>query len=108
MDKTSDLIILLYCCPYKSCLKEYRSKFNLKRHVEFYHLGQKPYICSACNKSFVSKQNLIEHQYIHSGVKPYKCTVCGQKFRQVSLLSLHKRTHSYNYQETLSYAIQLQ
>lgn len=97
-----------FCCPFETCNKSYHSKFNLRRHVEYNHLGKKPFICQVCNRNFVSKQNLIEHKFIHSGAKPYKCSICGKKFRQISLLSLHKRTHNSNYESTLKFAIDLQ
>ena len=108
MGKGLEIITVLYCCPFETCLKEYKSKFNLKRHVQYNHLGNKPFVCVTCEKKFVSKQNLKEHQFIHTGAKPYKCNFCGLKFRQISLLSLHKRTHNSNYQDTLHFAIELQ
>ena len=108
MEDSKELIITLFCCPIEACCKEYKSKFNLKRHVEFNHLGRKPFLCSTCGRLFVSKQNLTEHQFIHSGIKPYKCNQCGHKFRQISQLSLHKRTHNSDYETTLHFAIELQ
>jgi KRAB domain-containing zinc finger protein len=108
MEDHQEMIITLFCCPLEGCGKEYKSKFNLKRHVEFNHLGKKPFVCPTCSRLFVSKQNLTEHQFIHSGIKPYKCNNCGQKFRQISQLSLHKRTHNSDYQTTLHFAIELQ
>jgi C2H2-type zinc finger/Zinc finger, C2H2 type len=108
MKNPKEFLITLYCCPFTQCVKEYKSKFNLKRHIMYNHLGKKPFNCSVCKKSFVSKQNLIEHQFIHTGAKPYKCSNCGAKFRQISLLSLHKRTHSIDYEKTLLYALEVQ
>jgi insecticidal toxin complex protein TccC len=108
MEGIQEFLIISYCCPYDQCEKEYKSKFNLRRHVLYNHLGHKPFSCSVCNTKFVSKQNLIEHQFRHTGAKPYKCTVCHTKFKQISLLSLHKRTHQNNYEETLLYALELQ
>ena len=95
----------LYSCPVEGCSKEYRNKFTLKKHVKLIHFGKKPFTCSICLQSFVSKQNLREHSFIHSGIKPYKCTYCGKKFRQLSYLSLHKRKHRKNYSETLKKAL---
>lgn len=108
MEELKESRKILYCCPDSQCDKEYQSKFNLKRHVLYNHLGRKPFICQICNKDFVSKQNLLEHNFIHTGAKPYKCSLCGLRFRQVSLLSLHKRSHESNYEQTLKYANDLQ
>lgn len=108
MGDAEELLLTFYCCPVEDCTKQYKSRFNLRRHVEFNHLGRKPFKCSTCERSFVSKQNLIEHQFIHSGVKPYKCSTCGLNFRQMSLLTLHKRSHDEDYETTLSYANKMQ
>ena len=108
MEECKEYVKILYCCPNANCNKEYHSKFNLKRHVLYNHVGTKPFTCSICTKKFVSKQNLREHQFTHTGAKPYKCNLCGLKFRQTSLLSLHKRSHESNYQKTLQYAIDIQ
>ena len=99
---------VLYCCPVIDCSKEYKNKFNLKKHVKTIHFGKKPFSCLICNKKFVSKQNLREHRFIHSGIKPYKCTYCGKKFRQASHLSLHRRIHKRNYLETLQNAVKIE
>ena len=93
--------VTLYCCPMPFCNKEYKNKFNLKRHMEIIHFHIKPFNCLECQQEFVSKQNLREHSFIHSGLKPYKCSYCGSKFRQISQLSLHRRVHNKNYEESL-------
>lgn len=103
-----ELSITLFCCPVEGCNKEYKSRFNLKRHVECNHLGRKPFTCEVCNRSFVSKLILTEHQFIHSGEKPYTCSVCREKFRHMSLLSLHKRSHEENYEKTMNFVMNLQ
>lgn len=100
--------VTYYCCSAEGCNKEYKNKFNLKRHMQMIHLGKKPFCCKICNQSFVSKQNLREHAFIHSGIKPYKCSYCGKKFRQISQHSLHKRKHKKNYAATLQYAVQIE
>ena len=103
-----DRVVILYCCPYGDCKKEYKSKFNLKRHVQFKHLSLKPFNCPTCERTFFSKQNLFEHQFIHTGEKPYNCQVCLMRFRQASLLSLHRRKHLNNYESTLKIALEIQ
>lgn len=101
MEGQEELKVIFYCCSVQSCNKEYKNKFNLKRHMEIIHFRTKPYKCVICSQEFVSKQNLREHSFIHSGLKPYKCSYCGSKFRQISQLSLHRRSHNKNYAESL-------
>lgn len=48
-------------CTYKNCKKILSSKYNLKRHIEFNHLGVRPHECEICFKRFTSKQNRLEH-----------------------------------------------
>ena len=93
---------VLYCCCYESCQREYKSKFTLKKHVLHNHIGYKPFNCIQCGKFFVSKQNLIEHQFIHDDTKPYTCILCGESFRQASRLAVHRRVHDSRYQNTLN------
>ena len=103
MDSIKSFTLLLYCCPAQGCTKEYRTKFNLKKHFEFCHLHMRRFKCEICTRDFVSKQNLNEHMFIHTGAKPYKCDQCGQNFRHSSYLSFHKRTHQQTYSLSLNY-----
>ncbi|OMJ71315.1 hypothetical protein SteCoe_30516 [Stentor coeruleus] len=92
---------MIFCCPSSDCGREYKCKFNLKRHFESSHLGLKHFICEMCNKSFASKQILKEHMHRHLGIKPYKCPVCQHFFRQYSQLCLHRRKHDIKYRKAV-------
>ncbi|OMJ93000.1 hypothetical protein SteCoe_4079 [Stentor coeruleus] len=85
---------VLYCCPFPGCSKEYKVKFNLRRHVQMIHIKMTFHRCRVCAKSFSSRQVLKEHFYRHSKVKPYYCAKCGKRFRQYSHLSSHRKSHS--------------
>lgn len=84
---------IIYCCPVNNCNKEYKTKYNLKKHVEMLHLDRQFFICDLCDKSLSSKQVLDEHMNKHLGIKPFKCTFCYKKFRHYSHLALHRKNH---------------
>ena len=104
MEAFEEFMMTIYCCLVDGCSKEYKSKFNLKKHIQVIHCSVKPFQCSICKQTFVCKKNLKEHMFIHSGAKPYKCSYCAKKFRQLSQLTLHRRQHGKKYTATLQVA----
>ena len=48
-------------CPIPHCLKAYRSRFTLRRHVEAFHYRSNRFSCQQCDKSFAYRHTLRKH-----------------------------------------------
>ena len=57
-------------------------------------IGERPYHCKHCDKSFATTISLKTHTYIHTGEKPHKCPHCPKTFATSSKLGRHIVTHS--------------
>lgn len=74
-------------CNYSSSMKAcYQS--HLRQHQP------KPFICSLCEKGFVSAELLKRHELIHSDTRPFQCDICQKRFRHRADLTTHYRLHT--------------
>jgi len=79
-----------YKCQESSCLKAFRSQYELNEHVKNIHTKIKrnepleDVTCDVCEKICSSKKSLYSHKkIIHEGVKwneNYDCKICLEKF----------------------------
>ena len=59
----------------------------------------KPYVCTVCDKRFITKTHMIAHMKRHTGEK-YSCTQCEKCFSSQRGLSYHKNIHTDKYKCT--------
>jgi len=56
------------------------------------HTGEKPFICTVCNKAYARKSHLSVHYRVHTGERPFVCVDCGKDFTEKRFLNDHMQT----------------
>ena len=73
-----------------SCETSFKSKTNLRKHIEAVHEGKKPNKCDFCDAAFYRKVHLNRHiTSFHEGRKHYKCNICVGSFDSKRSLEGH-------------------
>ena len=59
------------------------------------HTGEKPHVCTICDRRFSRKDALQSHQATHSNERKFKCKVCpdDRYFKTKDHLSRHMKFH---------------
>ncbi|KOB74438.1 Zinc finger protein 1 [Operophtera brumata] len=75
------------------------TKKNIVCHIViFRHAGEKAYMCTFCDKSFLTGSNLRRHVRVHTREKPFSCQTCTRRFAHSSSLNNHMLTlHGVKY-----------
>ncbi|XP_029971125.1 zinc finger and SCAN domain-containing protein 10-like [Salarias fasciatus] len=70
------------------CNKTYATAQNLDVHMRL-HTGERPFSCGQCGKKFTQSAHLKSHLSVHSGERPFACSVCAKSFIVKYSLKLH-------------------
>ena len=76
------------------CFCSVKIYIHLKFFFFSFFLGEKPFKCLQCTRSFVSSGVLKAHIRTHTGLKAYKCLICDSTFTTNGSLKRHMSTHS--------------
>lgn len=87
-----------FICSDRNCDKVFSQNYELQRHFNIIHLGQKPFKCTwdDCQDEFNSKQGLQQHILRHTGQKPFACSFpgCDVSMARKYALTCHERIHN--------------
>lgn len=68
------------------------TKVSIRIHINefpFVHLGERPFECNVCKKTFTQKGALQLHERTHEELRPYQCADCPMRFSQKGNLRAH-------------------
>ena len=79
------------------CGRTFHSRQTYEFHVKYSkaHAQERRFPCSwpACDKAFLTKGGLKQHELLHTGEMPHQCELCGYRAVQVSTMTYHKKRH---------------
>lgn len=76
------------------CGKGFKAKIAYDRHI-IKETGDRPHICSDCEKSFLTKPELNRHVvHVHQKNEFYQCPLCQRYFAWEQNLKSHLKGHS--------------
>lgn len=77
-----------------ACGKAFISQDTRTKHNMRMHIKRLPHQCHQCERSFISPSQLQEHCYaFHSDARPYTCEICGNSYSTRKYLRKHKFSH---------------
>ena len=82
-----------FVCHVDGCGKSYVTKALLTKHVKTVHLGERPYLCPYCDKTYPKIYDLKNHIRSHTGERPFQCDVCFKDFAHKVVWRRHMLLH---------------
>uniref|UniRef100_A0A096LT30 C2H2-type domain-containing protein n=1 Tax=Poecilia formosa TaxID=48698 RepID=A0A096LT30_POEFO len=76
-----------------ACNKSFRTQAFLNNHLKT-HSTMRPFACGQCGKCFAKLQTLTKHILAHSGQKPFYCNICNKGFTQSTYFKRHMECHT--------------
>ena len=81
----------------KICQKKFKYLWKVKRHINFFHVGDSDYKCDSCGKIFITRHNVKRHKLSCEKLKKEKierylkrnCHICGYSFTKKESLKSH-------------------
>ncbi|XP_050294654.1 zinc finger protein OZF-like [Anthonomus grandis grandis] len=81
-----------YKCEQPNCNKTFLLKHHLANHEKI-HTGERPHVCKHCGKSFTHKYCLNTHLVLHTKERPHQCSECNKRFTLKHHLISHINVH---------------
>jgi uncharacterized Zn-finger protein len=71
----------------------FKNKGDMEEQM-FSHVGEKPFQCLSCAKSFSSDYRLKRHGVIHTEMKAFDCSLCGTSCNNTGNLQQYIKIHT--------------
>lgn len=89
--KSHNIDVAVFNCP--NCDKEYSCRSRMESHVRQVHVRERDVPCTMCDSKFFSKGHLRKHMAKHVGMR-HKCSVCKKSYVWKQNLMEHMKVHS--------------
>uniref|UniRef100_A0A182JEV4 C2H2-type domain-containing protein n=1 Tax=Anopheles atroparvus TaxID=41427 RepID=A0A182JEV4_ANOAO len=88
----------------EECNKCFIRRLGLVQHNAIKHAGDRPFCCNKCGKRFADAELLDKHIHRHQSMdKPFKCALCPKQFYYRMDLIRHDYKHTGNSPHVCSY-----
>ncbi|CRL05079.1 CLUMA_CG018267, isoform A [Clunio marinus] len=76
-------------CSYEGCNRRFTIRPDLNDHIRKCHTGERPFLCTTCDKRFLTGSVYYQHRLIHRNERRYGCEECGRRFYRADALKNH-------------------
>jgi len=84
-----------YKCEYEECTESFTQLSMMRYHLLRIHIKEKPFACEfdGCGLRFITKGQLEIHNRMHTGERPFKCTECEYSYISKGGLTSHTKAY---------------